>query len=103
MDADVRRPLNCGVATVACSAARRENVLSDGDQQKPTAISHEDRHRNRVNLIAALGLGVLLLVVYGTVKLFVDHENLQNCVDTGRRNCVDIGNAPREGVRVITR
>ncbi len=62
-----------------------------------------DRHRSRVNLIAAVGLGLLLLIAYGTMKLFVDHENLQNCVDAGRRDCVDVGSTPRDGVRVITR
>jgi hypothetical protein len=43
------------------------------------------------------------LIVYGVVKMFVEHENMQNCVDSGRRNCVDLGDAPREGVRVLTR
>ena len=63
----------------------------------------DDRHRDRVNLIAAVGLGLFLLILYGAVKLFVDHEHLQDCVDSGRRDCVDVGGAPREGVRILTR
>ena len=78
-------------------------MTKTGSEKSSGSRAGDDRHRNRVNLIAAAGLGLFLLILYATVKLFVDHENLQNCVDTGRRNCVDVGNAPREGVRVLTR
>ena len=63
----------------------------------------EDAHRGRVNKIAAVGLFVLLVIVIGVVKLFIDHENLQKCADSGRKDCFDLGSTPNTGVRLPTR
>ena len=68
-----------------------------------TGPDDEERRRRRVNLIAAAGLLVFFLIAWGTVRLFVDHEDIQRCVDSGRRNCGGVDVAPREGVRVLTR
>ncbi len=58
----------------------------------------EQAHRDRVNVWAAIGIVLLLVAVVGIVKLFVNHEDLQRCVDSGRRNCASVQTAPREGV-----
>ncbi len=61
------------------------------------------KHRARVNLIATLGIGALVLFAIFTTKLFFDHEKMENCINSGRRNCVDLNVAPREGVIVPVR
>ena len=81
----------------------RVGLKPDNFQTPDDDEAERARHQSRVNLIAAAGIGMLLLIAYGTVKLFSDHETLQSCVDSGRRNCGGIEAAPREGARVITR
>jgi len=85
---------------VATWGAALPSVPDNGHDPRDEAA---ERHKTRVNIIAAVGLGLLLLLAFGTLKLFVDHENLQKCVDSGRKDCVDLGAEPRGGVRVITR
>lgn len=77
--------------------------MGDRDDEKARREAVEDRHRNRVNIIAAIGLGAFLLILYGATKLFVEHEDLQKCVDSGRKNCFDLGAAPNQSVRLPTR
>ena len=74
----------------------------DTDESKARQAAR-DRHRDRVNIIGGVALAVFLLILYGATKLFVQHEDLQKCLDSGRKNCVDLGAAPREGVRTPTR
>jgi hypothetical protein len=74
----------------------------DTDESKARQAAR-DRHRDRVNIIGGVALAVFLLILYGATKLFVQHEDLQKCLDSGRKNCVDLGAAPREGVRLPTR
>jgi hypothetical protein len=74
----------------------------DTDESKARQAAR-DRHRDRVNLIGGVALCLFLLLLYGATKLFVQHEDLQKCLDSGRKNCVDLGAAPREGVRLPTR
>ena len=74
----------------------------DTDESKARQAAR-DRHRDRVNIIGGVALAAFLLILYGATKLFVQHEDLQKCLDSGRKNCVDLGAAPREGVRLPTR
>ncbi len=77
--------------------------MAETDEAKRLREAAQDAHRDRVNKIAAVGLFVLLLIVFGVVKLFVDHENLQKCVDSGRKDCFNLDQPPREGVRLPVR
>jgi hypothetical protein len=71
--------------------------------KRPATDQTDYRHRARVNVIAGLGIAVLVLIALVTVKLFFDHEKMQNCIDSGRRNCVDLDAPPREGVIIPVR
>ena len=57
-------------------------------------------HRNRVNLIACGCIVALLLIGWFSAKMMFDQEKLQNCVLSGRKNCVELDVKPREGVFV---
>ena len=61
------------------------------------------KHRARVNLIATLVIGALVVIAIITTKLFFDHEKMENCINSGRRNCLDLNAPPREGVIVPVR
>ncbi len=58
------------------------------------------RHRSRVNLIAGIGIILLLLIGWLAAKLVFDDAKLTNCIASGRKNCVEIKAPPREGVFV---
>jgi hypothetical protein len=77
--------------------------MSETDEARRAREAAEDAHRSKVNKVAAVGLVVMLLILIGVVKLFIDHENLQNCVDTGRKDCFNLGAPPRADVRLPTR
>jgi hypothetical protein len=70
---------------------------------EPTPDPTDYSHRSRVNLIAGIAIVVLIAIVWGTVKLFVDHEKLDACIAEGRRNCIDLDVPPRRGVIVPAR
>ncbi len=62
------------------------------------------RHRNRVNLIAAIAIAILLLSLFFVLRMVVDQRNRERCIDSGRRDCLDLGaSPPREGVRIPVR
>ena len=58
------------------------------------------KDRSRKNLIAGIGLTIMLAIFVYAAKAFYDHEKLNTCVASGRRNCVDLNLPPREGVFV---
>ena len=70
---------------------------------KPHHDPTDYRHRAKVNLIGGLAIAVLVLVALVTVKLFYDHEKLENCINSGRRNCIDLNVPPRSGVIIPVR
>ncbi len=57
-------------------------------------------HHNRVNLIA--GLFILLLVLFSiwVVKIFVEQERLQRCLDTRRTTCFPVEQRPNDIIRL---
>jgi hypothetical protein len=70
-------------------------------ERKPDTTDYA--HRRRVNIIAAVGLTALVAGSIYAVKLFYEHEKLNTCIASGRRNCVDLNLPPREGVYIPTR
>jgi hypothetical protein len=77
--------------------------MDDTPEARKAREAAEDRHRDRVNKIAAAGLAILLLILVGTVKMFKDHEDLERCVESRRTDCVKFDTPPREGVRTPVR
>ena len=71
--------------------------------EKPHHDPTDYRHRAKVNLIAGLGIAVLVLIAFATVKLFYDHEKMEDCINSGRRNCIDLNIPPRSGVIIPVR
>lgn len=57
----------------------------------------DERRRRRINVAGGLFLVCLIAVAIWTVKLFVDQEKLQRCLDSRRTNCFPVEQAPREG------
>jgi hypothetical protein len=47
-------------------------------------------HRDFVNLVAAAFLLLIAVAIVWTVRAMEDYERLQNCFDSGRRDCVVI-------------
>ena len=47
-------------------------------------------HRHFVNLAAAAFLLCIAIAIIWTVKAMEDYENLQKCLGSGRRECVDL-------------
>jgi hypothetical protein len=60
-------------------------------------------HRHRVNVIGGITIVVLIGLAFVTAKLFFDHEKMESCIASGRRNCVDLGAPPREGIVIPVR
>ncbi|MDB5642502.1 MAG: hypothetical protein JWN07_1819 [Hyphomicrobiales bacterium] len=60
----------------------------------------EHRLRNRVNLVAGVFLAGLLVLAFWTVKLFVDQEKLQRCLDSRRTNCFEVEQRPQGEIRL---
>jgi len=59
---------------------------------RPARGDAEERsHRTFVNLIAAAFLLVLAIAIVWVVKSLDDQRKLQNCLNAGRRNCVELG------------
>ena len=50
----------------------------------------EHRRRQRVNIAAGLFLACLIGLAIWTVKLFIDQEKLQRCLDSRRTNCFEV-------------
>jgi hypothetical protein len=71
--------------------------------QNPRGDDTDYRHRARVNVIAGVAIAVLVLIAIVTVKIFYDHEKLENCINSGRRNCIDLNIPPRSGVIIPVR
>ena len=58
---------------------------------RPARGDAEERsHRTFVNLIAAAFLLILAIAIVWVVKSLDDQRKLQNCLNAGRRNCVEL-------------
>ncbi len=52
-------------------------------------------HRHFINLAATAFLLAVAVAMVWTIKLMEEHERLQACIDSGRRDCVPIDEFPR--------
>ncbi len=62
----------------------------------------QEKHRTRVNWIAAVFLLLLFTFAFWVVKLFHDQEQLQRCLDARRTTCFELKEPPRDGIRLPT-
>ncbi|MGO9772109.1 MAG: hypothetical protein ACLPSW_21690 [Roseiarcus sp.] len=60
----------------------------------------EDERRVFVNLAAAIAVLVLAIAAFWVMKTLDDRRKLENCLNSGRRDCVELvepaAGAPRE-------
>ena len=52
--------------------------------------AEERSHRTFVNFVAAAFLLILAIAIVWVVKSLDDQRKLQNCLNAGRRNCVEV-------------
>ncbi len=52
-------------------------------------VPRRDTGSNRGTIAALLAVLVLVGVLYWGIEAIVAHNALQNCIDSGRRDCVD--------------
>lgn len=60
----------------------------------------EHSSRRRANLAAGLFLLCLIALAIWTVKLFIEQEKLQRCLDSRRTNCFDVDQRPSGELRL---
>lgn len=61
-------------------------------------------HRHFVNLAAAAMLLAVAIAIIWTVRTIEEHEKTLRCLNSGRRDCIEIPSAPpRYGVRTTVR
>ncbi len=52
--------------------------------------AEERQHRTFVNLVVAVFLLLLAIAIIWVFKSLDDNRKLQNCLNSGRRNCVEL-------------
>ncbi len=67
-------------------------------RQKPDEVDYAQR--DFINLVATIFLLVLALCISWTVRAVTDHERQLRCVESGRRDCVQIATPP-QGMRAL--
>ena len=82
----------------ALPEATRTQEIHAGDD--PMTFQDDEKHRMRVNGIAAIFILFLILLALWVVNLFHEQEKLQRCLDSRRTNCFDVPEPPREGIRL---
>ena len=66
-------------------------MRDDDRAPAPTRHDAEERaHRTFVNLAAAAFLLLLAIIFIWVFKSLDDQRKLQNCLNSGRRNCVEV-------------
>ena len=54
----------------------------------------DEGHRNFVNLIAAIFVLLLAIAAIWLFKSLDEHRRIENCIASGRRDCIPIGDQP---------
>ncbi len=57
--------------------------------EPPAEDSDDDGRRTFVNLVAAIAVLVLAIAAFWAMKSLDDQRKLQNCLDSGRRDCLE--------------
>jgi cytochrome b len=54
----------------------------------------DETHRNLVNLIAAIFVLALAIAAIWVFKALDEHRQIENCIASGRRDCLPLGDQP---------
>ena len=55
-------------------------------------VAKEKKPGNRANIAALIAVAVLTAALLWVAMTIVAHNKLQNCIDSGRRNCDAVAN-----------
>jgi hypothetical protein len=67
-----------------------ENKPAAGPAKDDPESREERQHRIFVNLVVAAFLLLLAIAIIWVFRSLDDQRKLQNCLNSGRRNCVDL-------------
>ena len=72
--------------------------LAEPPAHTPDEVDYAQR--DFINLVAAIFLLLLAIVIAWTVRTVTDNEKHLRCVESGRRECLQIA-APPQGLRAL--
>ena len=78
----------------------QHDISYSAKQAAPAPDEVDYAQRDFVNLVATIFLLLLALVISWTVRAVTDNEQQLRCVESGRRDCVQIA-APPQGMRAL--
>jgi len=55
---------------------------------------HGDEDRSRANLIAVVFIVTLFIGAFWLFKSLESHREIENCIASGRRDCIDLTSKP---------
>lgn len=61
-------------------------MTESGDQRPP----EDDKNNTKATLIAIIVVVVLLAAMIWVAQIFVEQQQLEKCIQSGRTNCVEI-------------
>jgi hypothetical protein len=82
----------------ASARAAESATLESGRNAAPPLEPTDYAHRHFVNLAATAMLLLIAMAVVWTVHAIEEHEKLQRCLSSGRRDCVDLNIPPQPGI-----
>jgi len=65
-------------------------MSEDKPAARPAESQEERQHRTFVNLVVAAFLLLLAIAIIWVFRSLDDQRKLQNCLNSGRRNCVEL-------------
>ncbi|MBM3608778.1 MAG: hypothetical protein FJX29_10080 [Alphaproteobacteria bacterium] len=78
----------------------RDRRLVRGGSREPDETDYEQRHF--VNLAAAVFLLALAICIAWTIRIFDQQQALERCIASGRKDCVQIAQPPKNSYRQLT-
>jgi hypothetical protein len=70
--------------------------VNEASPPPPEPPDDDEGHRNFVNLIAAIFVLGLAIAAVWVFKSLDAHRQTENCIASGRRDCIPLGDQPAE-------
>ena len=78
--------------TCLAAAFGADVVANDNEPERPRRPAAPNRRATVAVLVAVVAIG---LVLYWAVSAIRQHDVLQNCIDSGRHDCVEVDDGTR--------
>ncbi len=82
------------------NSAKGGGIAPLAAKRRPAADDTDYAHRDFINLAAAAFLLLIAIAIVWTVRALEDYEKLQRCLNSGRRDCVQIGAPVHPAIRM---